>query len=262
MGDTLPHFYDFGPFRIDQRQHLLLRYGKEVALTPKASDTLLVLVRNHGQVVEKDELLKSVWPDAFVEEATLAQNIFTLRKTLARSESSGARYIETIPKRGYRFAASVIEVGDEDTNIEVEQVGTARQSTRNIKTVASDTAIRSLAVLPMINGSGDPSTEYLSDGITESVVNILSLLPEFQVKACSTIARFKGREVNPQEVGRELGVGAVMWGRVLPFEENVIIRIELVDVASGWQLWGEQYNERLSNIFKVQEEIAKHISES
>jgi Tol biopolymer transport system component/DNA-binding winged helix-turn-helix (wHTH) protein len=96
--------YEFGPFRLDMNERVLLRDGQIAPLTPKAFDTLVVLVENNGHVLEKEELLKAVWPDTFVEEATLAQNIFTLRKVLGKEPS----YIETIPKRGYRFTANVL----------------------------------------------------------------------------------------------------------------------------------------------------------
>jgi DNA-binding winged helix-turn-helix (wHTH) protein len=108
MSIELP-LYDFGPFRLDPTQHLPLREGSMVALTPKAFETLLLLVRNHGRVVEKDELLKCVWPDSFVGEATLAQNVFTLRKLLGGKAGSVDEYIQVVPKRGYRFVAKVEE---------------------------------------------------------------------------------------------------------------------------------------------------------
>src|SRR5690242_16595531 len=104
MGSRTNRLYEFGPFRLDMNERVLLRDGQIAPLTPKAFDTLVVLVENNGHVLEKEELLKAVWPDTFVEEATLAQNIFTLRKVLGKEPS----YIETIPKRGYRFTANVL----------------------------------------------------------------------------------------------------------------------------------------------------------
>jgi Tol biopolymer transport system component/DNA-binding winged helix-turn-helix (wHTH) protein len=109
MSQQLLHVYEFGPFRMDAAEHLLLRSGDVVPLTPKAFDLLLALVEEHGHLLEKDELLKKVWPDTFVEEANLASNISQLRKVLGDGEN-GQRYIETAPKRGYRFVASVKEV--------------------------------------------------------------------------------------------------------------------------------------------------------
>jgi Tol biopolymer transport system component/DNA-binding winged helix-turn-helix (wHTH) protein len=101
-------FYEFGAFRLDAAEKSLWRSTELIALTPKAFDTLLVLVRHQGRVVEKETLLSEVWPDTFVEEATLAQNVFTLRKALGADEN-GSQFIETIPRRGYRFAAPVRE---------------------------------------------------------------------------------------------------------------------------------------------------------
>src|SRR5215470_6168677 len=106
MPENSNSLYEFGPFRLDTSQELLAEGERKVPLTPKAYQTLLVLVENRGRTLGKDELLQKVWPDAFVEEATLAQNIFTLRKQL-RDDRETALYIETIPKRGYRFVAEV-----------------------------------------------------------------------------------------------------------------------------------------------------------
>src|SRR5215510_5390244 len=106
------HIYEFGPFRLVVAEHLLLLDGETVQLTPKAFDLLLALVERHGHLLEKDELLKKVWPDTFVEEANLASNISQLRKALGDGDN-GQRFIETAPKRGYRFVASVNKVEDE-----------------------------------------------------------------------------------------------------------------------------------------------------
>src|SRR5438128_11140852 len=111
MSQTLRHLYEFGPFRLDATERLLLRDEHHIPLTPKAFETLLVLVEHGGHVIDKDELIKKVWPDTFVEEVNLAKNVSCLRKILGEDQS--AQYIETIPKRGYRFVAHVREVCDE-----------------------------------------------------------------------------------------------------------------------------------------------------
>jgi serine/threonine protein kinase/DNA-binding winged helix-turn-helix (wHTH) protein len=102
------HFYAFGPFGLDTEERVLRRDSQPIALTPKAVETLLVLLQNAGRLVEKDDLIKKVWPDAFVEEGNLAKNIFTLRKVLGEYRA-GEEYIQTVPKRGYRFSAPVSE---------------------------------------------------------------------------------------------------------------------------------------------------------
>jgi serine/threonine protein kinase/TolB-like protein/Tfp pilus assembly protein PilF len=119
----------------------------------------------------------------------------------------------------------------------------------------------SLAVLPLINASTDEGAEYLSDGITESIINNLSQLPQLKVMARHTVFRYKGREVDPQEIKRDLGVQKVMMGRVQMFGDNLIITIELIDLADNSQLWGEKYKRKASDIFELQDEISKEISD-
>jgi serine/threonine protein kinase/tetratricopeptide (TPR) repeat protein len=121
--------------------------------------------------------------------------------------------------------------------------------------------IDSLAVLPFRNTSGDPEHEYLSDGITGSLINILATLPKLRVMAQSTVSRFKAREINPQAVGSELGVRAVLTGRIMQSGGSLRIGTELVDVATGSQLWGAQYDRKPGDIFVVQDEISNEISE-
>ena len=122
-------------------------------------------------------------------------------------------------------------------------------------------AIDSLAVLPFVNSRTDPSTEYLSDGITESIINNLSQLPTLRVMARSTVFRYKGKEADAQKVGQELGVGAVLTGRLLERGDTLIVQTELVDVSKGTQLWGAQYNRRAGDLLTVQEDISREISE-
>jgi len=121
--------------------------------------------------------------------------------------------------------------------------------------------INSLAVLPLANASADPNAEYLSDGITESIINSLSQLPKLRVVPRSTVFRYKGQEVDPQLVGHDLGVRAVLTGRLLQMGDQLIIKMELIDVLNESQLWGEQYNRKLSDILEVEEQISREISE-
>ena len=115
MSRSASQLYEFGPFRLDPREHLLLRESKSIPLTPKAFDTLLALVENSRHVMSKDELMKRVWPDTYVEESNLAQNISTIRKALGEREDGG-QYIETVPKRGYRFVVRARKVRYETTS--------------------------------------------------------------------------------------------------------------------------------------------------
>jgi eukaryotic-like serine/threonine-protein kinase len=122
-------------------------------------------------------------------------------------------------------------------------------------------AIDSIAVLPLINASNDPNSDYLSDGITESIINNLSQLPQLKVMARSTVFHFKGKEIDPRDVGRQLGVRAVMAGRLLQQGDHLIVRTELVNVADGRQLWGAEYDRKLSDVLGLQQDISREISE-
>jgi eukaryotic-like serine/threonine-protein kinase len=137
----------------------------------------------------------------------------------------------------------------------------ASRKTQSVRRGRSRKAIDSLAILPLINAGEDPETEYLSDGITESIINNLSQLPKLRVMARSTVFRYKGKEVDAKVVGHELGVRAALTGRVLQRGHLLIIKTELVDTDDGSQLWGEQYNRKLSDIFTIEEEISREISE-
>jgi len=120
---------------------------------------------------------------------------------------------------------------------------------------------KSIAVLPFDNQNRDPDTDYLSDGIPESIIHSLSQLPQLRVMARSTVFSYKGKDVDPRKVGNDLGVRAVLMGRLIQQGDNLAIRTELVNVADGTELWGQQYNRKLADVFAVQEEIAREISE-
>ena len=123
-------------------------------------------------------------------------------------------------------------------------------------------AIDSIAVLPLINASNDPNSEYLSDGITESIISNLSQLPQLKVMARSTVFHFKGKEIDPRDAGRQLGVRAVMAGRLLQQGDHLIVRTELVNVADGTQLWGAEYDRKLSDVLGLQQDISREISQN
>jgi DNA-binding winged helix-turn-helix (wHTH) protein len=233
MSDNLFHF---DAFSLDADERVLVRDGKVVPLPAKALSTLLVLVRNTGHVVEKDVLMKEVWPNEFVEEGNLAQHIYILRKALGESTES-PRYLETIPRRGYRFMAKVLDT---------QKNGHTKQ-------------IDSVAVLPLVNVSDDPKVEYLSDEITESITNNLSQIPQLRVMARCIAFRYKGSE--PRAAGQSLGVSSVMSGSVDRRGEQLILSTELIDVTDGSRIWGAHYQRPFTDTLSLQEEMAWEISE-
>ncbi|HEU4872592.1 MAG TPA: tetratricopeptide repeat protein [Pyrinomonadaceae bacterium] len=246
--------YEFNGFRLEADQRRLLYEGQPVPLKPKVFDLLLFLVKMRGQLVVKEDLMREVWPDAIVEENNITVSMSILRKTLG-DHNVKRQFIETVPRRGYRFFAEVTEI----TTGQRETIEFRRPLTQK---ALEEEPIDSLAVIPMQNPGSDPNVEYLSEGITESIINMLSRIPQLRVLACSTVLRFKGKDIDPQSVGLQLKVRAVMMIRVLRLEEKLIIRSELVKVADGSQLWGEQYNRSPSDLLAIQDEIAKAIWES
>ena len=241
--------YEFGPFALDTQERVLLRDGRPLPLKPKVYETLVTLVGRSGHVVDKEELMEKVWPDVSVEENNLTGNIFALRRTFGDYDC-----IETVPRRGYRFTAAVKQVNIEDFDSKTDVLITKPHR-------AKRQAIDSLAVLPFVNAGADPDMEYLSDGVTDSVINNLSQLSQLRVMSRNSVFRYKGQNVDIQEIGRQLNVDALLMGRVLQHGEHLIVRVELVDAVDGSQWWGEQYNRKPADILEIQSEIAREISE-
>lgn len=252
--DLRPTIYEFSGFRLEVAQRRLLYRGQSVPLKPKILDLLLFLVETRGQLIGKDDLMREIWADAIVEENNITVSISHLRKILGEDRLN-PKFIETVPRRGYRFVAEVTELSDRPSSSAV-----ARQPTT--ETEEEEETIDSLAVLPIESSERDFNVEYLSDGITESIINMLSRVPKLRVLACSTVFRFKAKEIDPQQVGQLLNVKAVMMIRVIRLGDRLIIRSELVKVSDGSQLWGEQYNRTPSDILAIQDEIAKAITDS
>jgi adenylate cyclase len=232
--------YKFGSFHLDLAERVVRRDGNLLPLTPKVFDILLVLIQNPGRILTKEEIVKQVWPDRIVEESNLARNISTLRRKLGE-EPDRPQFIETIPWRGYRFLAEVRELHEESE------------------------AIDSLAVLPFVNEGNDPDAEYLSDGITESLIHKLSLLGNLRVMSRNSVFQYKvqNRDENlpdAKTVGIKLGVRAVVTGRIRIIDDVVLIGVELVDAGDNRHLWGAQYNRELSSIVTLQETISQQIA--
>ena len=311
--------YEFGEFRLETAERLLLRDGKPISLTPKAFETLLVLVQSSGHAVEKAELMKRVWADAFVEEANLARNIWALRKALG-DDDSGHRYIETVPKLGYRFTAPVTEllddaggvliqrrvrariVSEEEETSEAPQVPTKiqrpiwrtdkmpalslpaarnrrlRNAVLGIAGLAALTVIVSLfvrnarklypkdiesvAVLPFTNLSNDPELDYVSDGITENLINRLSQKSRLKIIAYNSVFRYKGKEVDARDVGTALGVQALVIGRIAQRGDELSVSIELIDARDSSHIWGDHRGGKITELRFLQQELVKDLTDS
>ncbi|MEP6637094.1 MAG: winged helix-turn-helix domain-containing protein [Acidobacteriota bacterium] len=320
MSDIPMRIYEFGPFRVDTFRRLLLRDGLQVRLPAKAFEILVVLLEGKGRVVEKDELMRRVWPDAVVEENNLTVNISALRKSLGESPGEH-RYLVTIPGRGYQFVAEVRQHSGEPAHESEENAtsglvdGMKHLSATDLATLETNaaasqpqklssaesagnetsrpkrglfsvlgvllaltislayfgysrhlarsgkTAISSIAVLPFENKSDDPNVEYLADGISESLINSLSQLPQLKVIARSSSFRYKGKDTDPQEVAKALGVEAILTGRLTQRGDSLVISTELMDARDRTQIWGEQYNRKLTDLVSLEGEIARDVSQ-
>lgn len=243
--------YKFRNCLMNTLERTVLKDGKRVDLTPKTFDVLQMLVERPGEIVTKDELLGTVWNGSFVEEGNLPVHVAKLRRQLDNGDSQ--RCIETVHGGGYRFAASVETVGAQEWQNHV--VGFNRR-----KTDREAKALNSIAVLPLRNETRDPEHEYLADGLTESLINRLSRLTGLRVMARDTVFRYKDKDVDAKEVGDTLGVATVLTGRIRLVKDNLSIGVELVKVADGSQLWGEQFDRRISDIVEIQEEISVEIT--
>jgi DNA-binding winged helix-turn-helix (wHTH) protein/TolB-like protein/Tfp pilus assembly protein PilF len=286
------HSYEFGRFRLKPAERVLLREGEPVPLTPKVFDILVTLVEHGGQVVAKDDLMKRVWPNTFVEEGNLTQNISLLRKALGES-SGGVQFIETVPRRGYRFVADtnqswvehdlpearidstpVVPIPDTVSHTGVKRtpfyalaaglvvigiIGLVYFTGRGTTEAAP---IGSIAVLPFVDESADPDAEYINDKIAESLINSLSKLPQLRVVPRSLVAGYKGKEIDPRKVGQELNVRAVVTGRMRRHGDIISIQADLIDIQSVAQLWGQHYDHKVSDVLLVQDDISRDIFEN
>ncbi len=226
--------FRIGAWLVEPQLNTVSQNSASVRLEPKAMQVLLRMAESAGEVISKERLLRAVWGDSFVTDDVLTRSISALRRALCDTTTQ-PRFIQTIPKGGYRLIAPV-------------------------EWVDRKPGVESMAVLPFVNASGDPELDYLSEGITDSITHALSQVPQLRVMARSTAYRYKGREGDAQQVGKELSVRSVLTGRVARRGEALVIRAELVEVAHGWQLWGDQYVRERADILTLEDEVTRKIS--
>jgi TolB-like protein/Flp pilus assembly protein TadD len=165
--------------------------------------------------------------------------------------------------RNLRFQhASDVRTDLERLKRDSESARVAGAAPRLVSTKGRPKTLESLAVLPLVNAAGDPETEYLSDGISESIINLLSQLPNLRVIPRTSAFRYKGREADLKTIGQHLNVRTVLTGKMVQRGDRLVVQTELVDVMNDAQLWGGQFNRKFEDIFDVQEELARQISEN
>jgi TolB-like protein/DNA-binding winged helix-turn-helix (wHTH) protein/Flp pilus assembly protein TadD len=280
--------YIFGPFVLDPMENLLLREGQAVPVPDKALETLLMLVQSPGHLIAKAELLQRVWPNTFVEEATLAQNISTLRKALNGSPGD-AEYIETVPRHGYRFIApvKVLDVPGRVRPASPTKAMPLRISRPLLWAGAAGVLLAlalgvylggrlrrpvsepsaggtlTLAVLPFDNFTGDAAQDYLSEGLTEEMIAQLSHLDPERVRviARTTAMQYKGTHKTVAQIGRELGADYILESSFRREGSRARITTQLVRTNDQIHIWSQEYERDVREILPLESEVAQSIAQ-
>jgi DNA-binding winged helix-turn-helix (wHTH) protein/TolB-like protein/tetratricopeptide (TPR) repeat protein len=279
MTEPADHVYAFGPFLLDTRERRLLRDGQPVPLTIKAFDLLEVLATNDGRLLLKEELLRLVWPDAVVEENNLTVTISALRKALGEGPTD-RQYIETVPRRGYRFVADLRELADEHTAGAAVPPAREKGRRRRLGAAAALASVfvavgalwmhrtrpvppgpvRSLAVLPFHSLTG-PDAEYLGLGMADALITRLGSTKVLIVRSTGAVQKYVRSDVDPVAAGHELQVDAVLEGSIQSAAGRLRATVRLLRVRDGATLWADAFDEPLSDIFSLQDSISQHVAE-
>lgn len=275
-----------GEWTVRPNRHCIERGGKVVHLAPKAMAVLQCLAGAAGEVVSRQELFEAVWPGGEVTDDALTQRIVELRKAFGDSALQ-ARFIETIPKTGFRVIPPVkplsTEAGSDPeaygrggrpkpvARAAIFILGTifavmavywylaGSQDTRKATTAQE---IPSIAVLPFVNMSDDAANEYFSDGISEELLSLLAKIPELRVISRTSAFSYKGRNIDTPTIARQLDVDHVLEGSVRRVGDQVRVTAQLIDARSDTHLWSETYERTLGDIFAIQNEIAAAVVEA
>ena len=279
--------YKFGRFSLDTGRHLLLKDGIPIQLREKVFDTLVILVEAGGAVVSKDEFMEKIWPDAFVEENSLNRNISELRKALSPGIED-APYIETVPKRGYRFATPVEVLEGDGSPIHLPQtkhdslrrlivsrtailllavalcaagvgVFIYRRAARAGRAVEPASSLTSLAVLPF-RSIDRGEQDYLGLGMADALITKLSNLEQVKVRSTSSIRRYAQSHPDALTAGRELNVDSVLEGNMQVAGERIRVTVQLMNVKSGSPTWAGTFEEKFTDVFALQDSIAEKVS--
>ena len=238
----MPVDYRFGPFRLDAKLRILLRGSQPTGIGQRAAALLRLLLERAGEPVAKEDLIAAAWPGLAVEDSNLTVQMAALRKALG--EAGGAAWIETLARRGYRYVGPPVAAH----NSEAGPGDLAPTPPLPINP--------SLAVLPFANLGDDPEQAYFTDGMVDDIITGLARIKWLFVIGRGTTLAYKGRTVQPKEAGRELGVRYLLEGSVRRAGDRVRINCQLVEAASGAQVWAERYDRRLDDVFALQDEIA------
>lgn len=260
FGEKTQIAYEFGPYRLIPEERLLLRDGQRITVAPKVFETLVLLVKNSGRLIEKDQLISTLWPDTFVEEATLARNISDLRKVLGES-ASDQNFIETVPKRGYRFTAFVkCDTRDRIVLVSERHLRTRMVIEEEVKLEAD--AVMSIAVLPFRPFTAEGRDEILELGIADALITRLSNINQIVVRPTSSVRKYNSLEHDCSPIGRALSVSHVLDGTIQRVADRIRVTAQLVSVEDGRSLWAGKFDERFTDIFNVEDIISEQVAQA
>ena len=261
-----------GEWLVTQALNQIGSNGNSTRVEPKAMQVLVYLAEHPG-VVTKEQLISSVWPDVFVSEDVLPGCISALRKAF-NDNARKPNVIETIHKSGYRLLQPVQRLNESRLAASVASTNSSRALAWKLAILgvvlaalifAAFTRSRrhydSVAVLPFINASNDSETQYLSDGIAQQVVDDLSQLNAVKVMAWTSVSRYREAQGDVRAIGHDLGVKAVLTGTLQRQGDRVALQTELVDVSNGSQLWGQRYDQSVSDISDLQHHLSRDIAD-
>jgi TolB-like protein/Tfp pilus assembly protein PilF len=234
----------FGPFRLDADAGILFRGAEPTMLGQRAVALLRLLLERAEVPVSKDALIEAAWPGLAIEDSNLTVQIAALRRVLEEA-SGGSSWIETLPRRGYRYVGPAVTTGHAYAE---RAPGASSPLTLPDKP--------SVAVLPFSNLSSDPEQGYFADGMVDDIIAGLSRIKWLFVIARNSTSAYKSRAADVKQVGRELGVRYVLEGSVRKSADRVRINGQLIDAASGAHVWAERYDRRFDDVFALQDEIA------
>ena len=293
MSNKNGHGYEFGEFRLDSEPPSLWREERLVPLPPRALEMLLLLVRRRDIIVSREELLNTVWRDAFVEEGNINYTVSLLRKALDKDERG--RFIQTVPKRGYRFVADVLEVSANGhaenvvQNVEVaiptEQpkpkvrwhfIGIVLlsvffvtgfvvwrkldQSKKLSNTAVANRNIRTVAVLPLKTSAADEESKSLSLGLTDSLISRLGTWNRFSVRPLSSVRGYAEADQDPLKFGETLKVDAILEGTLQQTDNRLRVNVRLWDLRDGAQLWQGSFDSTEADFLKLQDAVATGVT--
>jgi DNA-binding winged helix-turn-helix (wHTH) protein/TolB-like protein len=287
MSSENQNLFSFDDVTVDCENFRVLKAGAMLTLTPRAFDVLVVLLRQPGRVFEKRELFDQVWGGTIVTDNALTKVIKEIRRTLD-DDATAPRYIETVPKRGYRFIGEVEEKTQREIPIKstvqppqttsppfvVSRVALTLSAAGLIAVLSlvgwllfrqkpvggTPSPIRSIAVLPFKPLNADSRDESLEMGMAETLIARLSNLRQVVVRPMSAVRKYTDLQQDPVKAGHEVQAEAVLDGSIQKVGERVRVTVRLINVRDGNQVWSEQFDENFTDIFKVQDSIAERIT--